>query len=59
MLGGLHTEISCLKTVSLVSYFLVASGWKTALVNVGIISMSKADSVLHSSHINRTSCAHQ
>lgn len=56
ILGGLHTEMAALKTVG---DFLDGSGWTTALVNAGITSAGKADSMLHASHVTRTRYAHQ
>jgi hypothetical protein len=56
ILGGLHTQMAALKTVGDV---LESSGWATALVNAGVTSAGKADSMLHALHVARTRYAHQ
>ena len=56
MMGWLHIESAFMSTIG---SWLKASGWVDALVEAGIITSGKADSLLQCSHINRTRYAHE
>ncbi|KAK0061125.1 hypothetical protein Bpfe_009286 [Biomphalaria pfeifferi] len=56
LLGGLHIEMSFLKTVGTL---LKDSGWVEALVNDKVATSGCAESFLNGSHVTRTRRAHQ
>ncbi|KAK0062567.1 hypothetical protein Bpfe_008238 [Biomphalaria pfeifferi] len=56
LLGGLHIEMSFLKTVGTL---LKDSGWVEALVNAKVATSGCAESFLNGSHVTRTRRAHQ
>lgn len=51
MFGGLHIEMTALKTLDL----LEGSGWMGALVQAGVTTAGTAESFLKASHINKNS----
>ena len=56
MLGGLHIEMTCLKTIGT---WLDGSGWVQALVTAEVTTAGRADALLQASHVTRTRYAHQ
>ena len=56
MMGGLHIEPACMSTMG---SWLKRSGWVEELVEAGIITPSKADSLLQCSHFKGTLYAHE
>ena len=56
MMGGLHIEMNLLK---LLGDWLSESGWITSLVQAGITTSGRAESMLTGSHVIRTRNAHQ
>ncbi|KAK0050008.1 hypothetical protein Bpfe_020559 [Biomphalaria pfeifferi] len=56
LLGGLHIEMSFLKTVGTL---LKDSGWVEALVNAKVATSGCAESFLNGSHVTRTRRAHR
>ena len=55
-MGGLHIESAFMSTIG---SWLKDSGWVEALVEAGITTSDKADSLLQCSHIKRTRSAHE
>ncbi|KAK0058618.1 hypothetical protein Bpfe_011923 [Biomphalaria pfeifferi] len=56
LLGGLHIEMSFLKTVGTL---LKDSGWVESLVNAKVATSGCAESFLNGCHVTRTRRAHQ
>ena len=56
MLGGLHIEMTALKTLGL---WLDGSGWTEAMAQSSVTTSGTADSYIHCSHVTRTRYAHQ
>lgn len=56
MFGGLHIEMTAFKALG---QWLENSGWTAALVESGIITSGRADSLLNASHIRRTRRFHE
>ena len=56
MMGGLHVEMASLK---MVGHWLDKSGWDSALVQAGITTRGRADSILKAAHITRSRYAHE
>ena len=56
MLGGLHIELAVLKAIG---SWLSGSGWTEAVTKAGITSAGRAESLVTSAHITRTTYAHQ
>ena len=56
MLGGLHIEMTALKTLG---SWLDGSGWTEALAQAAITTVGTAESYIHCSHVTRTRYAHQ
>ena len=56
MLGGLHVEMACMKTMG---DWLEGSGWTALLTEANIASFGTADSFLKAAHISHTRYAHE
>ncbi|CAG9817114.1 unnamed protein product [Phaedon cochleariae] len=56
MMGGLHIEIAIM---SMIGSWLTGSGWTDILVDAGVTSPGRAESLLSCSHVKRTTYAHQ
>ncbi|KAJ8887573.1 hypothetical protein PR048_013790 [Dryococelus australis] len=55
-MGGLHIELAALR---MAGKWLQGSGWTSLLVDAGVTSPIKADSVLKTSHIKKSRYAHE
>ncbi|CAG9823856.1 unnamed protein product [Phaedon cochleariae] len=56
MMGGLHIEMAIM---SMIGSWLTGSGWTDILVDAGVTSPGRAESLLSCSHVKRTRYAHQ